>query len=466
MTARMIGTIRSANARLGSACLLGACALAAGSQASEPATTDDPSISLSESTPSIVEIDESSDLDALILYAERTNPALRAAEHRYRAAGERIQQAKAFPDPTLRLAVALEPIETRVGPQDAQLSYSQAIPGRGKRGQRAEIARADAETAREEYEHERRRLGFRIADAYYELYLLARSTEITSDNRDILIYVEQIVRKAYETGNAPYADLIRSQVEIGKLENDLRSLADQRRAVEAHINSLLHRPSDASLPAPRLADAPLTLRPEAELRAMIDESAPDVEVLDARLAGAEQRVRLTEIDDRLDWKLSLSYLPTGEANDPTISGSGDDPIYAGVSVSLPVWRKKYRAAEREAREHQSAVLEARREVEDGIVDRLERLLYRFHNADRELRLYRDTLIPKSGQSLEASQAGLRTGNVSVLDLLDTTRVLLQFQLAFERAKTERERAVAEMRYLLGDDVLLARAETPGAEGTW
>jgi outer membrane protein TolC len=145
-------------------------------------------------------------------------------------------------------------------------------------------------------------------------------------------------------------------------------------------------------------------------------------------------------------------VPIGAAAIPNLPDSGRDAVLAGVSIRLPVWGKKYRAAEREALEREAAIVEARSEIEDRLSDRLERLLYRFENADREIRLYRDTLIPKSEQSLEASQTGLRTGSVSVLDLVDTTRVMLQFQLAYERAVTERARATAELRYLFGEDV--------------
>ena len=163
---------------------------------------------------------------------------------------------------------------------------------------------------------------------------------------------------------------------------------------------------------------------------------------------------MAEIDDRLDWNLSLSYVPIGSAAIADLPDSGRDAVFAGVSIRLPVWGKKYRAAEREAQEREAAIRAARSEVGDRLSDRLERLLYRFENADREIRLYRDTLIPKSEQSLEASQAGLRTANVGVLDLVDTTRVLLQFQLAYERAVTERARAAAELRYLFGEDVTI------------
>jgi hypothetical protein len=49
----------------------------------------------------------------------------------------------------------------------------------------------------------------------------------------------------------------------------------------------------------------------------------------------------------------------------------------------------------------------------------------------------------------------------VLDLVDTTSVLLQFQLAYERAVTERARASAELHYLFGSDVSTAG---PGDDG--
>jgi outer membrane protein TolC len=203
-----------------------------------------------------------------------------------------------------------------------------------------------------------------------------------------------------------------------------------------------------------VTDAPVILRPADELRDIVVNEAPEVRVLDSRLDGEAQRIRLAEIDDRLDWNLSLSYVPIGSAAIADLPDSGRDAVFAGVSIRLPVWGKKYRAAEREAQEREAAIRAARSEVGDRLSDRLERLLYRFENADREIRLYRDTLIPKSEQSLEASQAGLRTANVGVLDLVDTTRVLLQFQLAYERAVTERARAAAELRYLFGEDVTI------------
>ncbi len=51
----------------------------------------------------------------------------------------------------------------------------------------------------------------------------------------------------------------------------------------------------------------------------------------------------------------------------------------------------------------------------------------------------------------------------MLDLVDTARVLLQFQLAYERAVTERARALAELRYLFGEAVAIP--DETGASGS-
>ncbi len=301
-------------------------------------------------------------------------------------------------------------------------------------------------------------LAYRVADAYYDLYLLERSIDITRDNRDLLIYLEQTIRKAYETGNAPYADLVRSQVEIGKLENDLESLIESRGALKERLNRLLHRPGTAELPKPRANADPQTLQPETVLRERLSDAAPDRSVLEAELQVAEERVRLADVEDRPDWRVGLAYFPTGSAINPATPGSGDDPVLASVSFKLPIGRKKYVAAERAAAARRSATLAELDSTDDRLQSALASALYRFRNADREIGLYRGTLLPKAEQSFEASEAGFRTGAVTVRDLVDAQQILLQFELSYERALSERGRAIAALERLVGGAVVI---EAPG-----
>lgn len=406
-----------------------------------------------DGAPVVREVGPSSSLEDLIRFAVATSPGLQAAHRTVLANLQRVTQAESLPDPTLSASVAIVPVETRTGPQRGRISLSQTIPGRGKRPARADVARAAASAAERDHDRRGRLLALQVSNAYYELYLLMRAIEITRDNRDILVFLEEAVRKAYETGKAPYADLIRSQVEIGKLENELQSLDDQQNTARERLNALLHRPVGSLLPTPWLPEDRPVLLPEERLRRDMLEASPDLAVLDAEIVQEEERVRLSQLGGRPDWTLSLNYYPTDDAILPGTPDSGDDPVMAGVAVSLPVHRKRYRAEEQEAAERRRAVGERRLAQEDELRDRLVRALYNFRNGDREIGLYRDTLLPKAEQSFEASQAGVRTGTAGALDLVDAQRILLQFQLAFERALTERARAVAELRYLVGGEVL-------------
>jgi outer membrane protein TolC len=354
----------------------------------------------------------------LIRHAVANSPALRAAAADERAARAAVFVAGALPDPHVGVDVAVEPVETRVGPQRARFMLSQTLPGRGKRGAREGVARAAVETAARRYEREAARLAYRVAAAYYDYYFLHRSLQVTRDNRDLLVYLEEIVRTSYKTGKSPYADLIREQVEIGRLENDLRSLEDRLRPARERLNSLLHRSPGAPLPEPVIDPGP----------------------------------------GKPDWKLSLGYTVTGPARMAGVPDSGDDPISVGVSVNVPLWRKKYRALVRQAEEQRRAGVEARDAAEDELRDEVAWALYEFRNAEREVDLYRDTLLPKSTQSLEASQAGFRAGTATVLDVVDAQRVMLSFQLAYERALAARARAVAELRMLAGEEVVRSDAD--------
>ena len=68
----------------------------------------------------------------------------------------------------------------------------------------------------------------------------------------------------------------------------------------------------------------------------------------------------------------------------------------------------------------------------------------FEHADavRKVRLYRDSLLPKARQSLEASIVGYQNATVGFLDLLDAERVLLTLELARRRARTDAANAAA------------------------
>lgn len=89
---------------------------------------------------------------------------------------------------------------------------------------------------------------------------------------------------------------------------------------------------------------------------------------------------------------------------------------------------------------------------------LETALFEHRDARRRVELYRDTLIPRAEESLEASLGGFEQGRSDFLDLVDTQRTLLEFQLALERAHADRATSASRIEQLAGVPVSADRPE--------
>jgi outer membrane protein TolC len=71
---------------------------------------------------------------------------------------------------------------------------------------------------------------------------------------------------------------------------------------------------------------------------------------------------------------------------------------------------------------------------------------------RKTRLYRDGLIPKAEQSLNANYTAYQAGETDFLNLLDAQRQLLDFQLQFERSKSDLAIKRAEIEMITGREM--------------
>jgi len=135
-----------------------------------------------------------------------------------------------------------------------------------------------------------------------------------------------------------------------------------------------------------------------------------------------------------------------------MADSGKDPLMVMVSVSLPVWYGRNGAAAREARHRKIAVERLRVDAGNRLDADLELALYHFRDAQRQIDLYRDTLIPKAEQSLKVAQQGFEAGKTGFIALIDAERMLLEFQLAHRRAQANRGQRLAEVESLTGKEV--------------
>jgi outer membrane protein TolC len=386
------------------------------------------------------------DLDALVQAALARNPEIREATARARAATEEVAREGSLDDPILRLQTEATPLRQPTAfnrAMDNTLGLMQTLPFPGNLGLRSEAALGDAEAMRQMLLDRERDVIARLKKAYFEYFALDRELEIHREHARLLQEFEQASDARYRTGAVSQQDVLKPQVELIMLLNEVLAAEQRYESARAAINALLNRPADAPLGRPRdvIAGADLFDLRELSTRAL---TRPEVLAAGARVKGSRAALELARREAAWpDFGLGVDYWQI----------PGERDAWGGMfSVNLP-WFTGKRSTEVRRREHllraDEAALEGARtralfEARDAAL--------RVDAARKSLRLFEGEILPKSAQSVEVSRAGYSNAAASFLDLLDAERSRREVQLQHVRALAALGAALADLERAVGADL--------------
>lgn len=407
-------------------------------------------------------LDVKSEISDYLAYAALNNPGLEAAFNLWKAALQKVPQVRSLPDPRFTYSYFIKEVETRAGPQRHKFGLSQMFPWFGKLDLKGDVALEAANAEAQRYEASKLKLFFEVKDVYYEYYYLARAIATTEEHMQLVDYLENVARTKYGAGEASYGDVIKAQVELGKLEDRLLTLRDLRDPVMAKLNEALNRPFNQPLPWPKAIPEEEVVFSNEEILTWLKENNPELKAMDFTVEKEKAAIDLAKKDYYPDLTLGVQYINTNPALKPPpdpetgermrVKDDGKDPVIAVFSINVPLWYGKYRAGEKEARVRYLAALKQRSERENNLIADLKMVLYNFRDAERKINLYRDTLVPKAEQQQSVIQQAFAAGRTDFLDVIDAERTLLEFQLSFERALANRAQRLAQLEMLVGKEI--------------
>lgn len=399
--------------------------------------------------PSAQDVLEDANLERYLWFGLRENAALRAAYDEWRAACERIPQASSMPDPQFSFLQFVEDVQTRTGPQKRRYSLSQTFPWFGKLDLRGAVASGAAEELWQRVAAERLRVERDIRVAYFEYGYLAQSIRITRGVLELLQQLEPVVQRRIAAGVSGQEDLLRLQVEIGRVENELASLDKVRPSLSSRLAGVMNWRDRELLPLPELAEPELQGVTVDALVERANEQNPELRELAERIERNRDALDLAAREKWPDFSVGVDYIETGDALDPSTPGSGDDPWGVRLMFSLPISRSRYAAAEREAERNISAARFALTDRRATLRSDLEHAAFKMDDAERQVVLYRETLLPRAREALDVTRASYRAGSASLLDLIDSERALLEFETGYWRACRDHYQAEARLQALVG-----------------
>lgn len=366
-------------------------------------------------------------LSDLLAEGLANNPEIRAARERWLAAQERVLPAGSLDDPIFSYTNFIEPVETRVGPQQNKFGISQKFPFFGKRSLKEEIAARRADEAKHLLEALRLDLTAKIKSAYYQLFLIYKSIDITEENVEILRGFAQIVRVKYATGKTSQQDVLKAEVRLSRLADALITLRQQRKTAEANLNVLLNRPPQALIGRPAEVER---RRFEAKLEDLHESALGEHPLLLARQDAIERSRAALALAQRQyypDLTVGLDYTDV-EGGTTFSPDDGNDAVAVTFRVNVPLWVDRRNSEVDAARATLRSTQADFDTTKNNIFFDIQDGLIRVETAGRLADLFANTLLPQAEQTLEASLIGYQADKVDFLDLLDSQKVLQDLQL--------------------------------------
>jgi Cu(I)/Ag(I) efflux system membrane protein CusA/SilA len=307
---------------------------------------------------------EAQDLTQLSEQIKAANPSLKMLQSEHQAALERIPQVGQLPDPELGIGVFPMPVETRLGAQQARLSATQMFPWFGTLSQKESVEAAKAAALYERIDVQILNLIYAGEQAYYKLYEIQRSQDIVRKNIDILRALEQLSLAKVKSGSATTADVLRVQLKIEELTQELSILQTAEAAPLASINQLRNQPMGAAFAInDSLSLAVLPFNKDT-LLANISAYHPMIKMLNKQQDVAREALTLNTLNGKPSFGVGLDYISVGERTDAFPENNGRDILQIRATVKVPLFREQYAAKERE----ENLRIQALNQQEEATID--------------------------------------------------------------------------------------------------
>ncbi len=449
--------------------------------------------------------------DSLMQYLEiaaKNNPSVLQKYYEYQAALQKVPQVGSLPDPELNVGVFLSPMELVSGNQVADIRLMQMFPWFGvlknAKDEMSLMAKAKYESLRDA----KLQVFYEVQSTWYSLYKNQQDIRISEKNIEILRTLERLTMvkfKAVSTGGgntspsgvnilnsssqssssgaigsnsmggnansnqsvnnsqssmgnnqssmgassggSGLADLYRIQIEIGELDNNIALLKSQQNTIVARFNSYLNRPVKTMVMLPD------TLKPDSlgtSLLAVSDTmlvNNPMLGMLQYEGQSFDARKRMVSRMGYPMVGIGVNYSVINKSEMSTSSMNGKDMIMPMVTVTLPIYRKKYKAMQTEADLMKSVTEQGYKAASNSLQTEYYEALQLYQDAQRRIKLY-ENQSQLAKKSLDIMIKSFSASGTGLTDLLRVRQQLLDYDTKQVEALTDYNTAIAWLKRLM------------------
>lgn len=442
--------------------------------------------------------------DSLYKYLEiaaKNNPTVLRKFAEYQAALQKIPQVGSLPDPQLSIGVFLSPMELVDGKQVAEIRLMQMFPWFGVLKYGKDEMSLMAKSKFELFRDAKLQVYYDVQRKWYELYKIEKNIYYSEKSIEILKSIENLAVERLKTGNningsklssttntssvkstgniassmnqmnpgqsnlpsaspmqqssmsspssgTGLADIYRIQIESGDLRNNIELLKSQKRTSIAQFNSYLNRSPLSPVFLPDSISADTLKFSSLVILDSLQANNPMLGMIEYEKQSVEARKKMVSRMGLPMFGIGLNYSLIKKTDIPMglPSMNGKDMLMPMLSLTLPVYRKKYNAMKSEAAFQETAAINYYQSISNDLQTEYYQALQSYEDARRRISLYED----QSKLASKTLDILIRSYSASTSDLTEVLRARQQtyeYELKQAEAITDLNIATVWLRRL-------------------
>jgi outer membrane protein TolC len=371
-------------------------------------------------------------LDVLINEALENNPEIQKFELQYKRVSEKVNEVNTVPNTEFGVGYFVSEPETRTGAQRFKVSAKQMLPWFGNISARENYVSSLADVKYEDIVIAKRKLISSVSQSYYKLYANKVKQKVLTENINLLETYETMALSSVEVGKASAVDVLRLQMRQNEMQQLKDVLQQEYLAEQTKFNNLLNRANNIVV---NVVDSLVIPSNDFELNTENLALHPELLKYDKLYQSIEQSELLNQKESSPMIGFGLDYINVEERPNMDFSDNGKDIVMPMVSVSIPIFNKKYKSISKQNELQQMEI----KFQKDERLNTLETFLDKAVNGRVSSRISYATQTKNLQQAEDAEDILIKsyeTGTIDFNDVLDIQELQLKFQInQIESVKT-------------------------------
>lgn len=385
-------------------------------------------------------------LEALSLRAAETlflerNRELQAARRAVEGAEADVITAGARPNPNL--SISASSLSNNLGPGslpnkriDTVVGLSQLFERGNKAGLRTQSAQSLASAVRGDQRDVERVQRVALHGAYYDLLQAQDKLRITGETAALFQKSIDALNIRLKAGDVAAVDVSRMSVDALRARNDARAAQAELEKAQSALAYMIDADRDAA--RLRAADAwPALQTPDMKVAAAIEDTRPDVQAAQERVAAADRNRDLARAMRTRDITAGVQF-ERFPGNEPRNS--------AGLNVSVPLFTRYYYDGEiRRAESDYSAAQDNLQRVKALATGDIRKAASDLSSSAERVQRLREVLLAAAEKAAQGAEFAYSRGAIGVMDVLDARRQLTATRLEAVAVQADYAKALAAWR---------------------